>query len=167
MKKLAPQLLTADRFRFYGDVIETNGVVPVSINQGNCQRFHDVADLNFDRTGVAGISLFVAKPYTSPYRLTYVERHPLGSQAFLPMTPDPFLVIVASDEQGKAQEPQAFITDGKQGVNYSRGVWHGVLAPINNATSTGSTTQFAVIDYIGTENNLEEYIFDVPYLVNF
>lgn len=173
MNKLLPTPLTSERFKTYGNVIETKGVQPVSINQGNCQRFSNLADLDFDQTGVSGISLFVANPYSNPYQLSYVERHPLGSQAFLPMTSDPFLVLVANDLNGKPDKPEAFVTNGKQGVNYGRGVWHGVLTPIGLTSQPGQPSQavhaqqFAVVDYIGAENNLEEYIFDKPYLVEF
>ena len=112
-------------------------------------------------TGAPGISLFDAKAYCSPHTLTYVERHPLGSQAFLPTSSDPYLVVVADDLAGAAQAPKAFITDGYQGVNYHRNTWHGVLTPIVRQSL------FIVVDYIGEGNNLEEFKFQSPYLIHF
>ncbi len=161
MKPLAPELLTPEKFQPYGNVIETAGTEPTVINGGNCLRYSDLADLDIDSSGVTGISLFDAKPYTSPYQLNFVERHPLGSQAFIPMSHDKFLIVVADDVNGVAQQPNVFLTDGRQGVNYARNIWHGVITPIV------SSTQFAVVDYIGANDNLEVYEFDTPYVILF
>jgi len=161
MNKLTPELLSKERFEAFGDVIELRGKKPVSINSGNCQRYSDLASLDICSTGETGISLFDAKSYTNPLTLTYVERHPLGSQAFLPTSIDPYLVVVASDKNGQAQQPKAFITDGYQGVNYHRNTWHGVLTPIVRQSL------FVVVDYIGNGNNLEEYKFQSPYVIDF
>lgn len=161
MKTLQPELLSAELFKPFGDVIEMHGVNPVTINSGNCLRYSDLASLDIDGSGAAGISLFDAKPYANPITLTYVERHPLGSQAFMPMNTEPFIVVVASDNNGAPEEPRVFITDGRQGVNYARNTWHGVLTPIN------SPSLFAVVDYIGNENNLEERTFETPYLIEY
>lgn len=85
--------------------------------------------------------------------LDLMERHPDGSQAFLPMTQNPFLVVVASDEDGVPGRPVAFETQPGQGVNYHRNVWHGVLAPLHEPGL------FAVVDRVGAGPNLEEHRF--------
>ncbi|MCL4168377.1 UNVERIFIED_CONTAM: hypothetical protein GTU68_019385, partial [Idotea baltica] len=65
------------------------------INQGLCGRFHDLAKINFVGSDArAGISFFKSEARSLPYRLDMMERHPLGSQAFIPMTAHPFLIIV-------------------------------------------------------------------------
>lgn len=161
MHTLTPELLTKERFEVYGDVIELLGAEPLSINGGNCQRYSDLASLDICSSGEAGISLFDAKAYTNPLTLSYVERHPLGSQAFLPTSTDPYLVVVATDVEGRAQHPEAFITNGYQGVNYHRNTWHGVLTPIVKQSL------FVVIDYIGGGHNLEEFEFQLPYVIDF
>ena len=84
---------------------------------------------------------------------------PEGSQAFIPMTHQAFLVIVAPDEGGKPGLPRAFATLPGQAVNYHRGTWHGVLTPLQGPGL------FAVVDRIGEGINLEEYWFDTPYEV--
>ncbi|MFK7855060.1 MAG: ureidoglycolate lyase [Granulosicoccus sp.] len=161
MKSLTPEPLTAEQFRAYGSVIETANAESISINNGNCLRYSNLANLDVDDSGVTGISLFEAKPISNPYQLSYVERHPLGSQAFIPMTQEKFLVIVADELNGVAKEPRVFITDGRQGVNYRRNVWHGVLAPMV------ASALFAVVDYIGARENLEEYEYQLPYDIEF
>jgi ureidoglycolate lyase len=93
--------LTARAFAPFGEVLEATGTPDKIINQGRCGRFHDLAALDIV-DGRAGISLFKSEARRLPYELEMVERHPLGSQAFLPMTQDPFLVIVAPDEGGEA-----------------------------------------------------------------
>ncbi len=158
MTRITATLLTPAAFAPFGDVIEVAGDPDKIINQGQCGRFHDRAALDFS-DGRAGISLFNANPRALPYQLDMVERHPDGSQAFIPMTHQPFLVIVAPDENGKPGEPVAFITSPGQAVNYRKGTWHGVLTPLHGPGL------FAVVDRIGTGANLEEFWFDTPYEV--
>lgn len=153
--------LTWEAFAPFGDVLEVAGEPSVIINQGLCGRFHDLANLDFAGTDArAGISLFKSDKRVLPYQLEMVERHPLGSQAFLPMTADPFLVIVAPDDNGKPGKPRAFVTTPGQGVNIHRNTWHGVLTPLSDPGL------FAVVDRIGEGNNLEEVWFETPYTVS-
>ncbi|MBD3679694.1 MAG: ureidoglycolate lyase [Rhodobacteraceae bacterium] len=153
--------LTADAFAPFGEVLEAAGDPDKLINRGLCGRWHDRAALDFGPQGRAGISIFRAEPRALPYSLDMVERHPEGSQAFLPMAHTPFLVIVAEDEDGVPARPRAFLTAPGQGVNYRRGTWHGVLTPLSDPGL------FAVVDRIGDTPNLEEYWFETPYLVEF
>ena len=150
--------LTAEAFAPFGDVLDASGEPDKIINQGLCGRFHDRAQLDF-ADGRAGVSLFKAEPRTLPLKLDMVERHPEGSQAFIPMSLDPFLVIVAPDDGGKPGKPLAFQTVAGQGINFHRGTWHGVLTPLH------APGLFAVVDRIGDGPNLEEHWFDAPYVV--
>lgn len=158
-RRIAPQPLTAAAFAPFGDVLEAVGPPDRLINQGLCGRFHDRARLDFGADGRAGISLFSAEPRALPYRLEMVERHPEGSQAFIPMTAAPFLVIVAPDEGGRPGRPLAFLTAPGQGINLARGTWHGVLTPLS------APGLFAVVDRIGPTPNLEEHWFAEPWTV--
>lgn len=142
--------LTKDDFAPFGDVIDCAGDPDKIINQGMCGRYHDRAQIEL-MGGRAGISLFSATPRQLPYELTLLERHPDGSQAFIPMTQDPFLVIVATDKNGVPDDVVAFITAPGQAINFHRNVWHGVLTPLHGPGL------FAVIDRIGDGPNLEEY----------
>lgn len=151
--------LTAEAFAPFGDVLEVKGAPDRLINQDLCGRYHDRARLDFGTGGRAGLSLFNAVPRALPYTLDMVERHPEGSQAFLPMTAAPFLVIVALDAGGVPGTPRAFLTVPGQGVNYHRGTWHGVLTPLS------APGLFAVVDRIGTTPNLEEHWFATPWTV--
>jgi ureidoglycolate lyase len=144
--EITPEPLTAAAFAAFGDVLDARGEFRL-INDRMCQRYHDRARLEFgDARG--GISIFRAEPRALPYRFDLIERHPDGSQAFIPMTAQPFLVIVAPEP---GATPRAFITDGAQGINLHRGTWHGVLTPLH------APGLFAVIDRIGATPNLEEY----------
>lgn len=157
-ERIRTRPLTAAAFAAFGDVLEVHGDPDRLINQGLCGRYHDRAKLDFS-DGRAGISLFKAQPRSLPMKLEMVERHPDGSQAFLPMSMDSFLVVVAPDEGGRPGQPVAFVTEPGQGVNYHRGVWHGVLAPLSEPGL------FAVVDRIGEGPNLQEHWFDTPYIV--
>ncbi len=158
MTDIVIEPLTPEAFAVYGDVLDTQGAPDKIINQGLCGRYHDRAALDF-ADGRAGISLFNAEPRTLPLTLDMVERHPEGSQAFLPMSEQPFLVIVAPDETGRPGLPRAFMTAPGQGVNYHRGTWHGVLTPLH------APGLFAVVDRIGDGANLEEYWFEALHRV--
>ena len=91
------------------------------INGGMCDRFHDLARTEVLGEGARSASASASgRPYALPLTLGLVERHPLGSQAFVPLTADPFLVVVAPDEDGAPGAPLAFLTRARQGVNYLR-----------------------------------------------
>ena len=158
MMKISIEPLTAHAFAPFGDVLEATGTPDRMINAGLCARFHDRARIDI-ADGRAGLSVFDAVARSLPYAFDLVERHPLGSQAFVPMTQAPFLVIVAPDEQGTPGRPRAFLTNGAQGINLHRGTWHGVLTPLR------APGLFAVLDRIGDGTNLEEYRYPQPWTV--
>lgn len=158
-RTIKPAPLTARAFAPFGDVLEATGVPDKVINQGLCDRFHDRAKLDFGEHGRAGISIFRAKPFSLPMTLEMVERHPDGSQAFIPMSEHSFLVVVAPDIDGTPGAPLAFLTAPGQGVNFHRGIWHGALSPLYEPGL------FAVVDRIGDTPNLEEHWFKSPYVV--
>ncbi len=152
--------LTSEAFQVFGDVIEKSGADSFPINNGNCMRFHDLADI--ETAGDAArpmISIVTGEPYEVPLALPMVERHPLGSQAFIPVSKSPFIVIVCPDENDIPGAPKAFLASNGQGVNYKANVWHGVLSPLNEVSD------FIVIDRGGEGENLEEYFFDEPYTI--
>jgi ureidoglycolate lyase len=160
MKTVRIEPLTRAAFVPFGDVIETEGAQHYPINAGMCERFHDLARV--ETTGSDArqlISIFVGQPYALPLTLKMVERHPLGSQAFMPLSPEPFLVIAAADENGKPGVPRAFVTNGAQGVNYPANAWHGVLTPL------AGEQRFLVVDRGGDGNNLEEFVFAEPFII--
>jgi ureidoglycolate lyase len=128
-RSIKVQPLTASAFAPYGDVLEATGTPDKIINQGMCGRFHDRAQMDFT-DGRAGISIFQGEKRSLPLTLDLVERHPEGSQAFVPMSADPFLVVVATDNAGTPVDPRAFVTTAGQAINFHRGTWHGVLTPL-------------------------------------
>ncbi|MEP4246431.1 ureidoglycolate lyase [Tateyamaria sp.] len=152
------QPLTAQEFAPFGDVLDCAGEPDKLINAGLCGRFHDRAQMDFG-DGRAGISLFQAQPRSLPYTLDLMERHPDGSQAFIPMSQHAFLVTVALDEGGRPGTPLAFLTAPGQAINLHRGTWHGVLTPLH------SPGLFAVVDRIGGGANLEEFVLATPFIV--
>ena len=155
MRQITTEPLTAEAFAPYGDVLDATGDFRL-INAGLCRRHHDRAAMDFGPDGRAGISIFDAVPRSLPYDFDLIERHPDGSQAFLPMSEHPFLVIVSD---GPDATPRAFVTDGTQGINLHRGTWHGVLTPLH------APGRFAVVDRIGTTPNLEEFRMETPWTV--
>ena len=160
MKRIPIQPLTREAFAPFGQVIERDGAPNFPINAGKCTRYHDLAKI--ETTGEKArpmISLLRGEPYPLPLELGMVERHPLGSQAFVPLTDFPFLVVVAEETEGGPGEPIAFRTAPGQGVNIDRNVWHGILTPLDGVSD------FAVVDRGGEGVNLEEHFYEVPFLI--
>lgn len=156
-RTLLAQPLTAAAFAPFGDVIAALGAPDKMINAGLCGRFHDRATLDFS-DGRAGISFFDAQPRSLPYSFDLMERHPEGSQCFVPLHQNPWLITVAPDAGGEPGTPLAFVTQGAV-INIHRNVWHGVLTPLS------APGHFAVIDRIGAGPNLEEFRFSQPWVV--
>ena len=157
-RELLVEKLTAEKFKKFGDVVEPKDN-PLLINKNKCERHNDLAFLQVSNCGHLGVSIFSSEKYTLPFQLLLMERHPLGSQCFIPMSEEPFLVIVSADKDGCPERPSAFITNGKQGINYKQNIWHSVLTP------SSENTLFTVIDRIGSGKNVEEFIFDQPWLI--
>jgi ureidoglycolate lyase len=153
-RAIRPEPLTAAAFAPFGAVLAATGDFRL-INAGMCRRHHDLARPDI-LDGAAGLSVFLAEPRALPYALDLIERHPLGSQAFIPMTAHPFLVIAS---EGPDAAPRAFLTDGAQGIQFHRGVWHGVLTPLH------APGLFAVLDRIGDGANLQEHRYRDPWTV--
>ena len=161
-RSITAEPLTAAAFAPFGRVIDTAGAAPRPMNAGMARRFHDLAAIAVAGEGAeAVIGLVEAQPYALPLRLSLVERHPLGAQAFVPLSAAPFLVVVCPDADGKPGRPRAFVTaGGYQGVCYARGTWHGVLTPF------GARQDFVVIDRGGPGANLEEHVFAQPWTID-
>ncbi|KQQ23139.1 Ureidoglycolate hydrolase [Methylobacterium sp. Leaf123] len=160
-RRIAIEPLTPEAFAPFGTVIDKRAVAPRPMNRGKARRFHDLAAVPVTgEDGQVVIGAVEAEPYTLPLRLSLVERHPLGAQAFVPLDAAPFLVVVCPDEGGRPGRPRAFITGPGQGVCYAIGTWHGVLTPLDQPQA------FWVIDRGGPGVNLEEHVFDEPWTIS-
>ena len=158
VKRLAIEALTAERFAPFGDVIAADSASRhFPINGGTTERYHDLANLDASADGKLIVSIFRSQPRELPFAVTMLERHPLGSQAFMPLAQQPYLVVVAP--AGEAPEPdalRAFLARPGQGVNYAPGVWHHPLLALNEISD------FLVIDRSGPGNNCDEMTLAEP-----
>jgi ureidoglycolate lyase len=143
--------LTAEAFAKYGDVIEVDSKEPIGINYGYTERFHDLA--NIDATaegGRAGVSIFRSQPLPMPISIKIMERHPLSSQAFVPLSNEPYLVVVAPAGEFDESRIEVFLAQPGQGVNYAAGTWHHFCLALNKPSN------FLVVDRIGKGHNCDE-----------
>ncbi len=160
MKTIEIRPLTRAAFAPFGQVIAQDGAQNFPINAGKCTRYHDLARI--ETTGDKArpmISLLRGEPYALPLELKMVERHPLGSQAFIPLGDSAFLIVVAEETENGPADPIAFRTAPGQGVNIARNVWHGILTPLD------TVSDFAVIDRGGEGVNLEEHFYAESFLI--
>lgn len=153
MRQLPIEPLSRQAFAPFGDVLETRGREALSINAGTTERYDRLAEVELsgpdDR---AIINIFRARALSMPMVIRMLERHPRGSQAFMPLLGRPFLIVVApAAERPDARAIRAFLSDGTQGVNYHRGVWHHPVLALH------TYDDFLVIDRAGPGANCDEH----------
>lgn len=152
--KLEP--LTAEAFKAFGDVVEIEGAEHFPINQGTVERHNDLATVDIGgEEGRTLVSIVTCNEQSSlPYTLPLIERHPLGSQSFIPMSNVPIVVAVAEpSESPQPEQIRAFISNGFQGVNYHRNVWHMPMLFLDK------DQRMIVVDRGGKGNNCDELPF--------
>jgi ureidoglycolate lyase len=156
------ELLSRQAFEPYGDVIETDGVVPESINFGNTLKFAGLADLAMLDGKPGQLSIYRSRAIELPFRIRLMERHPLGSQAFYPLHDRPFLAVVAAGQVVSPEIIRVFRTNGRQGVNIHAGIWH------HYQLSLGQESDYIVVDraQYGNGDNYQEYQLDENILVD-
>lgn len=140
--KLTPEELTEENFADFGEVVSIESKKSKTINNGFAEKFADIASLDTkEDQGQTSVHIFVAKSRQFPLHISMLEKHPYFSQTFIPRHSSPFIIVVAPpSEKPSIEKIKAFITNGDQGVSYSRGVWHFPLISMND------NSQFIVID---------------------
>ena len=146
---IKPIPMTKDNFSMFGDMISTENIKPIEINNGYANRFDDIAKIDTaNNNGETTISIFSALKRSFPMKIDMMEKHPLGTQAFIPMKETTFLTLVAPE--GKKLEMdkiESFVVPKGKGVNYKTGIWHFPLISTEDM-------DFLVVDRIGPGENL-------------
>ena len=148
-KIIKPIKITRKNFTKYGELISSDDVNPIDINAGYAKRFDDLANINtYKNEGKTIVSIFSAIKRSFPMKIDMMEKHPLGSQTFIPMKETTFLSFVAPlGESPEISKIQSFIIPPKTGINYKPGIWHFPLISTED-------TNFLVIDRKGSGENL-------------
>lgn len=148
--------LSAEAFAPFGEVIQRTGAIPESINYGRTLKYAGLARIETGE-GHAAIHLYRSQATELPIMVERLERHPLGSQAFMPLHGRPFPVIVAPQgDRPRVEDIRGFISNGEQGINYHKGVWH------HYQISLGGPADYLVVDREGRGGNFDEWILDRP-----
>lgn len=156
--ELEPIPLEPDIFGAFGEVIDIEGRPSRLINQGYADRFENIACLDLTDGGTPALSVFRARPVSLPFSVTHMERHPRSSQLFVPRGPGRFLILVAeASQQFDPEKLQLFVSNGRQGVNYRRGVWHHFLMALEDEQ------EFIVLDRSDPDSNTTEVELAAPY----
>ena len=152
---IKPIKITKENFATFGDVISSENIKPIDINAGYAKRFDNLANINtLKNQGKTIVSIFSALKRNFPMKIDMMEKHPLGSQAFMPMKETTFLAFVAPPgDFPEISKIKSFIIPPKKGINYKPGVWHFPLI-------TTEDTDFIVIDRKGSGENLIIHNFD-------
>ena len=146
---IKPKLISKENFKKFGDMITTSGIKPLEINDGYAKRFDGIVNLNTKKdNGESTISIFSALKRSFPMKVDMMEKHPLGSQAFIPMKETVFLAFVAPEgDEPDLNKIESFIIPNGIGVNYNAGVWHFPLIATEDMN-------FLVVDRLGDGDNL-------------
>jgi len=146
---IKPIPITKENFSKFGDMISTKNIKPLEINNGYAKRFDDIAKLDTSsENGETTISIFSALKRSFPMKIDMMEKHPLGSQAFIPMKETTFLTFVAPEgKKPNLEKIESFIVPIGKGVNYNVGVWHFPLISTEDM-------DFLVVDRKGSGDNL-------------
>ena len=144
-----PKPITKENFSKFGDMITTADIKPIEINEGYAKRFDGIANLDTSKdNGETIISIFSALKRSFPMKIDMMEKHPLGSQAFIPMKQTTFLALVAPEgNKPDLNKIEAFIIPPEIGVNYNPGTWHFPLIATEDMN-------FLVVDRKGSGDNL-------------
>ena len=158
---LTPVPLNRDDFAPYGDVIESAAHTTTAMNAARFERFDDLCAVEMQDNARVAVSIARCLVANSlPYRIDRVERHPLGSQAFVPLSPATMVVVVApAGDAVRASDLRAFVSNGRQGINYHRGTWHMPLI----AFEAGQ--EFLIIDRVGDVPNCDMCSLDEPVML--
>ena len=147
---IRPEPLTREAFRPFGDVIEVTGKRAELINRGHTQKYAELANLLATDNERMALAIYRSQPVEMPLSLEALERHPLGSQAFIPLHGRPFPVVVAlPGSSPDVSDLRAFLSNGNQGFNLNPGVWH------HYQISLGQESDYLVVDRAG-DGNFEE-----------
>ena len=155
MIELQPEILTAEAFAPYGDVVESAASAAEEMNAESFERFDDLCQVEA-HAGRVAISIARCRIVTElPHEFAMVERHPHGSQSFVPLTPCRMMVVVApAGAAPRADELRAFVSNGRQGINYHRGTWHMPLIAFDE------NQEFLIIDRVGNSPNCDLHDLD-------
>lgn len=162
VRRLVAQPLTPAAFAPFGEVIAPEAAAEIErINEGHSLRHADLARIDCGREGGRpAVSLMRTTPKAQPITLTCMERHPRGSQAFIPLSRRPFLVVVAPPGRFDPERIAAFLAREGAGVNYRAGVWH------HYSLALEGPSDFLVIDRAGPGENCEEVALDPPVVID-
>jgi ureidoglycolate lyase len=151
MTIITPKPLSAESFTAFGDVIEvSDNAKHFSINDGFTERYHDLAEINVENSkGRPLINIFRSTPLPQPIKVKMMERHPLSSQAFMPLGDQPYLVVVAPKGNFDVTKLEIFLATSEQGVNYHAGTWHHYCLALN------CSSDFLVVDRGGAGENCD------------
>ena len=146
---IKPKKITKENFAKFGDVISTENVRSIDINNGYAKRFDNLANIDTSKNnGNAIISIFKAFKRSFPMNIDMMEKHPLGSQTFIPMKETIFITFVApGEEKPEINKIESFIIPKGSGINYKPGIWHFPLISTEDM-------DFLVVDRKGDGENL-------------
>ena len=146
---IKPRVINKENFKKFGDMITTDDIKPLEINDGYAKRYDGIANLDAKKdNGESIISIFSALKRSFPMKVDMMEKHPLGSQAFIPMKETTFLAFVApKGDKPDLNKVEAFIIPKGVGVNYNAGIWHFPLIATEDMN-------FLVVDRKGEGDNL-------------
>ena len=132
--------LTPEAFAPYGTVLGTRPEVELRVDLPEFEVdawIHGTLDMT---GGLVELQVFTMT--IRQMEFSFLERHQLETQAFIPIggVPTVFPVALATDGDGPEHCPEpdtvrAFLLDGNQGVQLHKGTWHWIPFPVGRPGS--------------------------------
>ena len=146
---IKPKKINKKNFSKYGQIIDTSKKTYFRINNGYAKRYDNLGKINTStKKGKTVVSIFSAKKRLFPMKIDIMEKHPLGSQAFIPMKETSFFAFVApKGNRPNLRKIKSFIIPKQTGINLNPGIWHFPLISTKKMN-------FLVIDRKGKGKNL-------------
>ena len=152
--KIKPKIINKKNFKKFGQIIDTSKKSYFRINNGYAKRYDNLGKIDTSsKKGKTIVSIFSAKKRQFPMKIDMMEKHPLGSQAFIPMRETYFFAFVApKGNRPNLKKIKSFKIPKQTGINLNQGIWHFPLISTKNMN-------FLVIDRKGKGKNLIIYKF--------
>ena len=160
INKIEIESINLDNFSEFGHIIHKDfAFEKILINQSTTIRHHNISDLALNNEdGISAISIFSGSPRSIPIEIKIMEKHPIGSQSFLPVQNIDWLIVVSKEKNDMPDldAMRCFRIQGDVGITYKKNVWHHPLLVRKNQ-------DFWIVDRIKKDENpsinLKEYHF--------
>lgn len=169
---LTPIPLTRESIVPFGDVISSEGIEPIERRPDEEAPYGGTIDGY--RAGLVEskepIELIMPRFRVREFRVLFMERHPEFAQAYIPVTNQPYIWVLARPDAELVNgcpalhELQAFINAGDSAIRMHPGTWHEAPMPFRDGLRFINLSQIALLDAVLYERDEHGEIQSLPWV---